>query len=57
MVNTEYKRIAAAAARRTTKTGEADKRTREWTAVKDFWIWRDELFIDKLDMLHKIIKR
>jgi hypothetical protein len=57
MVNTEYKRIKAAKARKTTKAGEADKRTREWKAVKGFQVWRDRLFIDKLDMLHKVIKR
>jgi hypothetical protein len=57
MVNTEYKRITAAAARRTTKAGAPDKRTREWHAVKDFRVWRDGLFIGKLEALHKIIKR
>jgi hypothetical protein len=57
MVNAEYRRIAAARARKTTGTGEADKRTREWRAVKDFRLWRDGLFIDRLGMLHRTIKR
>jgi hypothetical protein len=57
MVNAEYRRIKAAKARKTTKAGEADKRTREWKAVKAFQVWRDEAFINKLDMLHRIIKR
>jgi hypothetical protein len=57
MVNTEYKRITAARVRRLTLAGEADKRTREWRAVKEFRVWRDALFINRLDMLHAMIKR
>jgi hypothetical protein len=57
MVNAEYKRLTAARRRRTARTGEADRRTKEWRALKDFRVWRDELFISKLDMAHKVIKR
>jgi hypothetical protein len=57
MVNTEYKKLTAARARKTAASGEADRRTREWRAVKEFRVWRDEAFVRKLDMLHKIIRK
>jgi hypothetical protein len=57
MVNTEYKQLTAARARKVTKAGVVDRRTKEWRALKEFRVWRDELFIGRLDMLHKIIKR
>jgi hypothetical protein len=57
MVNEEYKKLTAARLRRTARSGEADKRTREWRALKAFRVWRDEAFIGRLEGLHKIIKR